>query len=286
MSQPAAVRRRSARRRRSKRGFDDLPPKEETAPTSKKGSQPQTGPIYQAGPLVGMPEPDDEEGFSALNPQEETGEIESGAGGIEKPTLEGEGLPTHAVDFNRTGPLRLQGRTDANFDGGAFHTENMSVTRGTGCSGCRGRGNGCVHVTGTLVTTYSVQTTVTLPSVADFPDLTQCQRERVQRAIDNVLAPHEQEHVRAFETYNGTTRQDIDLNICRSEIDGAIRGMFRTEERARRASARALSAALDPFHFDVDMNCQDRTSALDIETPELEAPGSASVEAEEEEQTV
>jgi hypothetical protein len=102
-----------------------------------------------------------------------------------------------------------------------------------------------------------VQTSVTLPSVSDFPGLTPCQQRRVQDAIDNILAPHEQEHVRAFETYNGTTRPAFDLTLCRSEFDGAIQRMFDAEAQARRAAAQAASDALDPFHFDVDLNCEE-----------------------------
>jgi hypothetical protein len=116
-------------------------------------------------------------------------------------------------------------------------------------------------VTGDLIATYSVATTVTLPSVNDFPNLTRCQRQRVQDAIDNVLAPHEQQHVAAYNTYNGTTSRNFDLTLCRSQFDATIRGMFKAEERARLSAAKAASAALDPFHFDVDLNCQDHPDA-------------------------
>ena len=63
-----------------------------------------------------------------------------------------------------------------------------------------GDGGERIHVTGTLVSTYHATTHVTLPRASDFPGLTPCQRQRVQDAIDNVLAPHEQEHVEAFRT--------------------------------------------------------------------------------------
>jgi hypothetical protein len=177
------------------------------------------------------------------------------------PTVEGEGEPVHEVAFNRRGPLRLHGRTDATYDGGAFRTENVTQQAATGCAGCGGRQ--CVHVTGTLVATYRVRTSVTLPSVSNFPDLTPCQQRRVQNAIDNVLAPHEQDHVRAFEGYNGVTRRAFDLTLCRSEFAAAIQQMFEAEEQARRAAAQAASDALDPFNFDVDLDCEE--SAADDE---------------------
>jgi hypothetical protein len=107
------------------------------------------------------------------------------------------------------------------------------------------------------VATYSVTTTVTLPSADDFPGLTPCQRRRVQDAIDNVLAPHEQQHVRAFQQYNGTTRRPFNLTCCRSEFDTIIRNMFEAEAQARQAAAQAASDALDPFHFDVNLDCEE-----------------------------
>lgn len=151
--------------------------------------------------------------------------------------------------------LTLEGRTDAIFDGGSFETQNIRVASAEDCETC-GPGQ-CVHVRGELVARYSVTTTVTLPGVNDFPDLTACQRQRVQDAINNVLAPHEQEHVRAFEQYNGVTRTPFDIVLCRSEFDSTIRDMFEQQETDRRAQAQAASDALDPFHFDVNLDCAD-----------------------------
>ena len=79
----------------------------------------------------------------------------------------------------------------------------------------------------------------------------------MQDAIDNVLAPHEQQHVSAFNTYRGTTNRQFDLTLCRNEFDATIRSMVESEESARRSAAQAASDALDPFHFDVDLDCED-----------------------------
>jgi hypothetical protein len=174
-------------------------------------------------------------------------------GPVAVPQIQGQGQPQHVTAYGQT--VRLEGRTDADFDGGSFRTANARVRGATGCEGCAD--DQCVHVTGTLLATYSVTTSVTLPRVSDFPDLTPCQRRRVQDAIDNVLAPHERQHVAAFRTYSGTTSRPFDLRLCRSELDGAIRAMFEAEEGARRGAAQAASAALDPFHFDVDLSCED-----------------------------
>jgi len=112
-------------------------------------------------------------------------------------------------------------------------------------------------VTGTVVTEYRVTRTVTLPRASDFRRLTRCQKERVQGAIDTVLAPHEQEHVDAFETYNGRTEQPFDLNLCRKQLPGVVRKNGQKRRRLRRAAAQAASNALDPFNFDVDLDCTD-----------------------------
>jgi hypothetical protein len=162
----------------------------------------------------------------------------------------GEGETTHATAYS----LTLQGRTDANYRS-SFSTRNVVTSPGAGCDGCSG--GDCVHVRGTLVSTYSVTTTVTLPSVNDFPDLRPCQRQRVRDGISNVLAPHEQQHVSAFRTYNGTTRQPFDMTICRGAFDAAMQSLHDAEQSARQAAAQALSDALDPFTFDVDLDCQD-----------------------------
>lgn len=164
---------------------------------------------------------------------------------------------THQVSAHGQ-TLSLEGRTDASFSS-SFRTKNVRVRRGTDCENC---GNpDCRHLTGTLVATYSVTTTVTLPRVNDFPDLTRCQRTRVQNAITNILAPHEQQHVAAFRQYKGMTRRQFDLTLCRSDFDSTIQAMFEAEERVRRAAAQAASDALDPFNFDVDLNCEDRPNS-------------------------
>ena len=165
------------------------------------------------------------------------------------------GEPHEVIAYAGAPNIRLRGVTRAKFDGGKSRTENLVTEPGAGCRGCRGKN--CVHVTGTVVTEYHVSTTVTLPKASSFRRLTECQRQRVQDAINNVLAPHEQEHVDAFETYNGTTEQPFDLNLCRNQLPGVVKRMVRAEEKPRRAAAKAASAALDPFNFDVDLDCAD-----------------------------
>jgi len=165
--------------------------------------------------------------------------------------VSGDGQDFHSVAYG----LTLRGRTDATFSSN-FRTVDVRTTEGTGCDGCSG--SDCVHVAGTLESTFRVKTQITLPSVSDFPDLTACQRQRVRDAITNVLAPHEQRHVTAFRTYNGTTRTPFDLTLCRTDFNARIQAMHDSAESTRQASAQAASDALDPFEFEVDLDCDDR----------------------------
>jgi hypothetical protein len=179
----------------------------------------------------------------------------------ELPILSGEGATTHAVAYG----LALHGRTDADFSN-TFSTQNGRTAPATECDTCEG--GDCVRAAGVLVSNFQVATTVTLPSVDDFPNLTPCQRRRVESAISGVLAPHEQQHVREFRTYNGTVRTAFNLRVCRDDFDARIQELHDGIAATRQASAQARSDALDPFNFEVDINCQD--------TPTSPAPPSSS----------
>ena len=168
--------------------------------------------------------------------------------------------------------LQLRGVTRASFRS-SFRTENTATTAATGCTSCPP--GQCVHATGTLVADYGVTTSVSLPSVPT--DLPECQQARVRTAIDTVLAPHEQAHVRAFETFRGTTSRPFDLTVCRSAITPEVRALFEAERSARQRAAQAASDALDPFHVDVDLDCEDRTSQAEP------APGPGTDDAPDEE---
>lgn len=170
------------------------------------------------------------------------------------PDVSGQGEVFQDVAFARPRALpRLQGRTNATFRN-SFRTEGLTTEAGEGCRGCRPRD--CVSVTGSLVSEFTVTTRVTLPRVPR--GFSPCEREQIQNAIDTTLADHEQQHVAAFEAYNGTENTPIDLTMCRGQVNGAIRRMHTAIERPRRADARAASAALDPFTFDYTVEpCED-----------------------------
>jgi len=175
-----------------------------------------------------------------------------GAGPVPAPlamsTITGATAPAHGVGFG----LTLNGRTDCDYQS-RFATVNATVTRATTCEDCTG--DDCIHARGTLQSTFTAATTVTLPRASDFPNLTPCQVQRVQSAITNVLSPHEQQHVSAFRTYSGTVRTPFDFTGCRGDLDGVLQSMHDGIEAPRQAAAQALSDALDPFTFDVDLDC-------------------------------
>ena len=157
-----------------------------------------------------------------------------------------------------TDSVDLEGHTDATFGPPTFRTERERLGRGTGCDdACQP--NDCLHLTGMLRTSYTTATVVTLPTVD--PDLPACQRVRLQRAIRTVLAPHEQQHVRAFNTYSGVTNRPFRLTGCRDVIeadrDTLTQQMVNDEDADRQDKARAKSAALDPFVAHVDLDCTD-----------------------------
>jgi hypothetical protein len=175
------------------------------------------------------------------------------------PPVQGKGVPHDAIAHagGRPRSLRIQGKTNVHYNGGAFHTENVVAERGEGCRSCRGPN--CVHVTGDVVIDYAVTTSVTLPQIPR--GLTACQRERVQDAIDGDLRPHEQQHVDAFHTYDGSTTLSFDRTLCRNGFNAMIGNLVHTDEQPRRASAQSASDALDPHVVQIDLNCTDAAAA-------------------------
>lgn len=180
------------------------------------------------------------------------------------PSVEGRGEEEEVEVEGKS--LRLKGKTKASFSH-SFRTVDVVTEPGEGCKKCKGRA--CVHVTGTIESTFNVSTKVTLPSVPK--GLTECQRERVRDAIDNVLAPHEDEHVAAYNDYAGTLSTPFDMTICAKSFNAKITAMHNAEEKSRRAAAKAASAALDPFFFDVDLDCEEEEETSTLEPENMDA---------------
>jgi hypothetical protein len=123
----------------------------------------------------------------------------------------------------------------------------------TGCDGCTGAD--CVRVTGTVIITYSVTTTIgPMPAVASYPKLKPCQKERLQKAI-NDLKKHEDEHAKRFKTYNGTETLNLNFVACRDDIENKVTEKVSAAATAHQSRAQALSDAIDPFTVTVDCDC-------------------------------
>ena len=246
----------------------------------KKQANKNNSAFYKSGPMLAMPNILEENGDSLKNIKNmSSASAESKLEPSSMPPIKGKGSPTQKVAMASS--VSLEGRTDADYDGGSFSTQNVRVTAADGCDSCSEEGQ-CIRARGTLVARYHVTTTVTLPSVSDFPDLTPCQQTRVQNAIDNVLAPHEQEHVQAFRQYNGVTRTPFDVTLCRSEFDSTIQDMFDRQESTRRASAQGGSDALDPFNFTVDIDCDEPSDESSVPAEEGMEPSEESESPAEE----
>lgn len=187
-------------------------------------------------------------------------EAEAAAVEKEEAVMQPESLP----DFTTTRPatmltvlgksVTVHGKTDAKFDEGVGTTKNLKGVPAKDCAGCGG--SDCYTITGSLVITYGVSTSVTLP---DMPSgLTQCQQDRVRAVIDGKIAPHEQEHVTAFATYNGTVTLPITYTGCKDGLAAHVQAMHDADAVARKAAAVAKSKALDPFNVPIDLDCEDK----------------------------
>lgn len=146
----------------------------------------------------------------------------------------------------------LHGRTTARYNGGRWRIERERATPAEGCD-CPPKTR-CLHLTGDLASTYAVTVTISMPSVPS--GLTPCQQRRVQDFLRDVLGPHEEDHARRFRTYNGRTVIPLDLTGCGSaELRAQVAAIHDAEAAQRQADADALSAEIDPFTREVDLDC-------------------------------
>jgi hypothetical protein len=152
------------------------------------------------------------------------------------------------------GAFSVHGVTNANFDGGTGKVVNQKATPSKTCIDCpEGQ---CMHVTGTLVVTYHVDVTVTMPDVPD--GLNACEEAKARQFINTTLRAHENEHVRRFSTYNGTKNIPVNVNACgESDATNQVQAMHDADEQKRQSDAQALSDAIDPFTKSIDLSdCQ------------------------------
>jgi len=105
-----------------------------------------------------------------------------------------------------------------------------------------------------LVTDYTARVTITMPPVPG--GLTKCEKSKVRAFLDSVLRPHEEDHRARLMTYQGQTKNQIDVTGCgQSEIAQKVQQIGDAEDTARQAAANAKSAAIDPFVRIID--CSD-----------------------------
>lgn len=217
--------------------------------------------VIQMMPEEESGEPTKEEGVQQASTEEAT-TMEKEAEQEEELMMNPESLPdfqTFGTPFSNTAfanSVTFEGETQATFNGGIGSTRDLTRTPSEDCVGCVE--NDCFHYTGQLQIIYSVSTSVSLPDVPE--GLTDCQHERVRNAIDNVLAPHEQDHVNAFHQYNGTVTLPIDYTGCSAGIQEYVQGLHDANAVSRRATVQAASDALDPFHISVDLDCEDESA--------------------------
>jgi hypothetical protein len=166
--------------------------------------------------------------------------------------------------------ISMTGVTHYDFQPETYAMAETALSQGRDCDGCEGRD--CVRVSAPVTITYTVALSVDLPSVGDYNDLTECEAQNVQTAIDTVLVPHEQQHVDALGAYNGTETVTFSDTFCRSEIAQAVADFVAAREATRQANAIAASEALDPFNFTFDASEGCEEEATEDEPPGPEGP--------------
>jgi hypothetical protein len=152
------------------------------------------------------------------------------------------------------GSVDLEAETSAVYKKGAGTAKNEVTKKSKNCDGCDD--DSCVSITGSLIVPYSVATTVNLPPVP--ANLTPCQQDRVRTAINTTLSAHEQQHVKAFQTFNGTASLPLNYQGCSDGYVSYQEGLAEAEYERRKTAADAKSAALDPFSVPVDLCCKDK----------------------------
>ncbi|MGH4022190.1 MAG: hypothetical protein ACRDT0_23740 [Pseudonocardiaceae bacterium] len=174
----------------------------------------------------------------------------SAASGLVRLVLAGNGP---AAMSEVEGGLALHGRTTARYNGGRWRIARERATSVEGCD-CPPRSR-CLHLTGDLVSAYAVTVRISMPGVP--AGLTPCQRRRVRDFLREVLRPHENDHARRFRTYNGRTVISLDLTGCgRADLSAQVTAIHDAEAAQRQADTDALSAQIDPFTREVDLDCE------------------------------
>ena len=160
-----------------------------------------------------------------------------------------QGDPTEVDVEGGCDGLSLHGQANATYNGGRAQVAGQKVSTSGACGDCGEQQ--CLHLTGTLVTNYAVSVAITMPPMPG--GLTPCEQGKVRTFLRNVLLPHEKDHESRFKTYNGQTKNPVDITGCgRDDLQAQITNLVTNEDAQRQANANALSAAIDPFVATID----------------------------------
>lgn len=175
--------------------------------------------------------------------------------------IEGEGsLTQNTTHYANCAGVTVSGSTSANY-GNRFRTNGTPRTATT-CTDCTG--TDCITLSGTVVSVFTTNPSVSLPPVPS--GLNECERNAVRNFINTTLRAHEQQHVAAFNTYRGTVRTPFSFTGCRADLDAHVRSIHDSIETARRAASDAASAQLDingANQFTIACECLDPVSGAD-----------------------
>jgi len=181
----------------------------------------------------------------------------------EEPEKEKSGIPTFSErgvveqntrHFANCEGVNVEGHTDANY-GNSFTSPGRS-TPASDCTDCAAEE--CVVNTGTVVSVFTANPQITLPSVPS--GLNECEQNAVQQFINTTLRAHELQHVAAFNTYRGTVRTPYTYRGCSSGLEAYTQQIHDNIESARKSASDARSSALDANGaniFSVTCNCPD-----------------------------
>lgn len=173
--------------------------------------------------------------------------IQQGNASLSKKEKDESGAPCTA------GSVDLEAETTAGFAKKAGSVVNEKTNKSKGCTDYEDE---CVNITGTLKVPFKASTKISLPAVPG--NLSPCQQDRVRAAINGPLLKHEKQHVKAFETFDGTASLAINFIGCESDYTSYQENLAEQEFQRRKSSAEAKSADLDPFTVPVDLCCTDK----------------------------
>ncbi len=172
--------------------------------------------------------------------------------------VSGKGTPLpQSVAYANCAGASVSGLTVSNYDHGSFSVSGAAMKRAKDCKGCAEEE--CVSVSGFIVHTFTASPAVTLPSVPPG-NWSECEKKAIQTFIDTTLSQHEQQHVTAFKTYNGTVKTPFSYTGCKDGLNAHVAGIHDGINSAREAAATAKSDLLDANganQFTIACDCPD-----------------------------